>query len=675
MRHPGPPLSTMPRTDYGLPLLVLVTLLAWALAAASLAADLVAVAVALVLVPVAVGAYREQRLAFALALLSAAAYAGLAAANGLALLPAALGTVALAAIGLLVAGALGAAADEAGAYRVWYHGLRDRLPAATLFFMPATGRVHDLNERAAALLGPFRSRSLEDAFEDPGAYAAFTADVAAGEIVRRGAWLRGGDGTRRWCELRGAMATPVLAVVSVDDRTAEREAADAIAASEAAYRALAAHLPGAAALLVDDGLRCTAAGGTDLGALAGDGAAVTGRTLWTAFPERIVRGLEPLARLAAFGTPGEGELEVDGRHLLLGARPVARPDGTVGGAVLLATDATDLADRLVRSEEGRVLANVLLEVRRAGEGRAADRLLSAAVRMTGSRYGAVLGVEGGELVPISVSPALRDAPGRFEPRSLMEDLERPHCLNDLDPVRLPEGHLPVRRLLTVPAIEDGRLTGLIAVADRAGPYTEREAATLRALADEGVDAALRDGAAARVAAGYAGLEAVVESAPLPLLLVDRGGRVLEENAAARRLFGTGAPGDLSLRLVEVDRNRVRTTEERRRHGARGVPTRYLAGAIGDDGAARPCLVAAAFLKSADATLLVFVELAVVAAHDRCRDRALAALEARLEAALRTDPADLADALAGAWRASARERAVLGAPTPFESLPPDCADYS
>ncbi len=147
--------------------------------------------------------------------------------------------------------------------------------------MPATGRVHDLNDRAAALIGPLATRSLAEAFADPDDYAAFAAAIAAGEIVHRDVRLRGADGASRWCELSGAMATPVLAVVSVDDRTTERSAADALAASEAAHRALVTHAPGAA-LLVDDDFRVTAAGGDALGLLAGTDEPVQGQTLWTA---------------------------------------------------------------------------------------------------------------------------------------------------------------------------------------------------------------------------------------------------------------------------------------------------------------------------------------------------------------------------------------------------------
>ena len=664
----------MPRTETGLPLLALVALLAWAAAAAALALYLVGVAAALVLVPVAAGACRDRRTAFLLAIVAGVVFAGLSYGTGTPPILALLGGTALAAVGGIVSGLLGAAAEEAGAYRVWYHGLRDRLPSAVLFFMPVTGRVHDLNGRAAGLLGPLQGRSFADAFEEPAVFDTFVADLGGQEVLGRGAWLRGADGSRRWCELSGAMTTPVLAVVSITDRTAEREEADALAASEARYRDLVTHLPGAA-LLVDEELRCSIAGGEVLDALAGAGEAVERRTIWTAFPERVAQAFEPLARLAVFGAPGTGEVEVDGRRLLLGASPVTRADGTVAGAALLATDASDLNARLADSEGRRALTNALLEVHRAEPGQGANRLLAVAIRLTGSRLGAFYRFDGDEPVPLSLSAALRDGPGRFEPWRLVPDLSAPTCLEDIDSDRFPDGHRPVRRLLTAPVHEDDRLAGLLVVADRSGPYGEREKAFLGALGEGGYSMVVRDRESAIEAERGARFGAIVASAPLSLLLVGRDGRILSENANARRLFGEGAPADFTLRLAESDRNRVRTTEERRRQGAREIPSRYLVGVPGTDGVMRPCLVLATYVRSLEAGLLAFVELGTVAAFDRCRDRALGSLEARIESALRSDPDDLSAALEAAWRASARERGVLGAPTPFDSLPPDCADYS
>ncbi|MEN6341122.1 MAG: PAS domain-containing protein [Methanospirillum sp.] len=654
----------MPRTDAGLPLLALIAAASWIAAAAAALADLAAVAVVLAIAPAAVGAYRDRRLGPGLAVAGAAIYGLASAWAGASLLSVGLGALGAAGLGLLVAATIGTAADEAATYRVWYHGLRDRLPAATLFFMPETGRVHDLNDRAADLLGPLRTRSLAEAFADPDAYDAFAAEVAAGEAVHRGAWLRGADGADRWCELASAMATPVLAVVSVDDRTAERTVADALAASEAAHRTLVAHAPGAT-LLVDDDFRIAAAGGEALEALAGRDEPVAGRTLWTAFPDRVAQALEPLARLAVFGAPGTGELEAGGRRFLLAAAPVPGDGGTVTGAAIAATDATALFGRLGECEERRSLANALLAVHRAEGTDAADRLLAAALRATGSRYGAVLRVDDDALVPLAVSPALADADLAVLAGDVADSGE-PAARE-----ARPDAPLPLRRILAVPV---GK--GVVAVADRSALYTDREVALVRALADEGFAAAARSAAGAETAARADAFEALLAAVPLPLVVAGPDGRVRYENEAAHALFGEAAPDSLGLRIAGPDRNRVATTEERRRRGARGVPTRYRAAVLDANGAERPCLVAAVYRKPETAALLAFLDLGPAARFDACRDRAVGVLEARLEGALGAagdDPAAFAEAVRAAWRASIRERNVLAAPTPFEALP-DC-DYS
>lgn len=656
----------MPRTDPGLPLLALVAAACWTAAVAALAVSLPAVAAVLAFAPAVVGAYRDRRLGLSLALGGAVLFGGASLAAGAPLLTVGLGIAAVGGLGLLVAATLGTAAGEASAYRVWYHGLRDRLPAPTLFFMPATGRVHDLNDRAAALLGPLRARSFAEAFEDPAAYTIFAADVAAGEVVDHGARLRGPDGIR-WCELSGAMATPILAVVSIDDRTTERSAAETLVASEAAHRTLVAHSPGAA-LLVDDDLRVAAAGGDALALLAGSDEPIAGRTLWTAFPDPVAQALEPLARLAAFGTAGTGELEREDRHFLLAAAPVPGERGTVAGATLVAIDATALSNQLGESEERRGLANELLAIHRADGTGAADRLLAAALRGTGSRYGAVLCADGDAFVSLAVSPALADAD--------LSVLAGDAVLGE-PAVReaAPDAPLPLRRILAVPV----GANGVVTVADRSTPYTDREVALVRALADEGFDIAERSAVVAEIAARAGAFEALFTGAPLPLVLAGRDGRIRHENDAARALFGEAAPGTLPLRVAEPDRNRFVTTEERRRRGARGVPGRYHAAMLDANGENRPCLVVAVYRRREETTLLAFVDLGPAAGFDACRDRAIRALEARLEAALGSageeDPAAFVETVRAAWRASVRERGVLTAPTPFEALPPDCTDYS
>jgi hypothetical protein len=76
-------------------------------------------------------------------------------------------------------------------------------------------------------------------------------------------------------------------------------------------------------------------------------------------------------------------------------------------------------------------------------------------------------------------------------------------------------------------------------------------------------------------------------------------------------------------------------------------------------------------------VLALVDFGPAAALDACRDRALAALEARLEASLASagdDPAGFIETVRAAWRASVRERAILAAPTALEAVPPECRDY-
>jgi PAS domain-containing protein len=666
--HPeGPRLWYMPPTDNGLPLIALIAAASWVAAALAVAAGMPAVAAVLAIAPAAFAAYREPRLGSVLALAGAAIFAVLALMGGASIAAAGLGTAAVAGLGLLIAATIGSAAREASAYRVWYHGLRDRLPAATLFFMPATGRVHDLNDRAATLLGPLRSRSFAEAFGEPGAYVAFAAAIEAGEIAHCGARIRGADGVLRWCELSGAMATPVLAVVSIDDRSAERSITDALAASEAAHRTLVRHAPGAV-LLVDDDLRLSAAGGDALGLLASSGAPVEGRTLWTVFPDRVAQVLEPLARLAAFGTAGTEGLDTAGRRFMLAAVPVPGDGGTIAGAAMAATDVTALTDRLGECEERRDLSSALLAIHRAEGTDAAERLLVAVLRATGSRYGAVLEVEKGSLRPLAISTALADAD--------LAALAGDAGMSGRPTVReaVSDAPLPLRRILAVPVRENG----VIVVADRAAPYSDHEVALVRALAVEGLDAAARSAAAAATAARASAFAAIFAAAPLPLVVADRDGRVCHENAAARALFGESAPDSLVLRIAVPDRNRFTTTEERRRRGARAVSHRYRASIIDGTGAARPCLIAAAYRKSEEMAILGFLDLGPAAAFDMCRDRAIGVLEARIEEALGSagdDPATFVETVRAAWRASVRERGVLAAPTPFEALLADCADYA
>src|SRR5690606_38318101 len=115
---------------------------------------------------------------------------------------------------------------------------------------------------------------------------------------------------------------------------------------------------------------------------------------------------------------------------------------------------------------------------------------------------------GDQPVPLSCSAALRDGPGRFEPWRLVPDPAFLSHLEVIDTCCLPEGHRVVRRLLTAPVLEDGRLVGLIVVADQSGPYGDQETAVLDGLANGGFSVVIRDETSALEAARGRRFEAI-----------------------------------------------------------------------------------------------------------------------------------------------------------------------
>jgi len=521
----------MEPTDPGPRLVAAVAAAFLAAAAACLFAGLAGAAAALLIVPVVPAAYRERRWGTLLVPVSAVAFAVFSLASGAGAPAAALGGAAVGGSGLLVAAALGTAAGEAATFRLWYHGLRDRLPTATLFFMPATGRIHDLNERAGALLGPVMARSLADSFEDPGAYRAFASGVAAGEVVRSGAWLRAADGSRRWCEVSGAMATPVLAVVSVDDRTAAREAGDALAASEEAHRALVEHLPGGA-LLVDEDLRVRAAGGAALSLVVATGAPLAGRTLWSALPGRIAQAVEPLARLATFGVAGTGEVAAEGRRLALTAVPVPG-DGSAGALVAL-EDVTGWAERVAETEDRRAVAEALAslppwEVEKAASGPSPDLAGAAPVPLV---------LAGRDGLVRHENPAARAFFGDPAPPDLFLRLagaDRNRARTALERGRYADGGAPFRLRLRVPGLEGGERACLALAA-----FRRDEDATVLAFLDLSPVAAFdacRDRALRALEARFAGpLEGDTEDAESLVEAIDAAWR-----ASIRERAVLGAP--------------------------------------------------------------------------------------------------------------------------------------
>jgi PAS domain S-box-containing protein len=117
----------------------------------------------------------------------------------------------------------------------------------------------------------------------------------------------------------------------------------------------------------------------------------------------------------------------------------------------------------------------------------------------------------------------------------------PRVINDYSayPYRrgLPPGHVPVRRHMAVPLIEDGRVTAIFGVGNKAAPYDANDTRQLQLfLSGLGqVLRARRDAQAIREARDYA--ESLIQGANALIVGLDKEGRITMFNAAAQAATG------------------------------------------------------------------------------------------------------------------------------------------
>jgi len=186
-----------------------------------------------------------------------------------------------------------------------------------------------------------------------------------------------------------------------------------------------------------------------------------------------------------------------------------------------------------------------------------DFALEQGVRLTGSRNGYLIFVEGGEadcckavwsrtarercaLLPEQHA----DATFSIGKGGIWADCLRtgvPSIINDYPshPGRrpLPEGHAPILRHMGVPLVEDGRVLAMMGVGDKPEPYDDTDARQLQLFLSGlwRVLKARRDANEIRQARDYA--ESLLEGASAMVVGLDRAGRVTAFNAAAEEITG------------------------------------------------------------------------------------------------------------------------------------------
>jgi len=110
--------------------------------------------------------------------------------------------------------------------------------------------------------------------------------------------------------------------------------------SELLYREMARNFPNGAISLFDHDLRFLVFGGTQL-ALKRDPEGAVGRTLAEILPPEVVAQIEPVHRDALRGIDGRVEVVIEGRTLVIRARPVRDESGAVIMGIAMSQDVTE----------------------------------------------------------------------------------------------------------------------------------------------------------------------------------------------------------------------------------------------------------------------------------------------------------------------------------------------
>ncbi|MEW6750532.1 MAG: PAS domain S-box protein [Candidatus Latescibacterota bacterium] len=107
-----------------------------------------------------------------------------------------------------------------------------------------------------------------------------------------------------------------------------------------------------------------------------------------------------------------------------------------------------------------------------------------------------------------------------------------------DCIGVPEGHARLTAFLGVPLLQEGRVVGMVAVANREGGYRRAEQQALEALAPAMVEALYRKRAEAALRESEERFRAMADGTPLVIWVTDAEGRMTFVNRAYCEFYGT-----------------------------------------------------------------------------------------------------------------------------------------
>jgi PAS domain S-box-containing protein len=294
-------------------------------------------------------------------------------------------------------------------------------------------------------------------------------------------------------------------------------------------------------------------------------AELLGQRLATVLPGLAERWTEVYDRVARTGAPVELEHfgPIMGHHFRLTAYQPS--PGHFATILMDITERVQVAAERQRNQQRlSCLAEVLQHPCNSVK-EFLDFALEQALRLTGSAIGYIYhySEERQELVLNSWSKSVMASCGIENPKYCRElsttglwgetvRQRKPIIVNDYAaPNRLkhgyPEGHAELRNYLTVPVIIEGRIVGVVAVANKATDYRREDVRQLRLLFDAVWKEVGRKEAEESLRASERQYRLLFERAPVGIFKIDSTGEGLQFNPALAGMPGRGHPGAVQFR--------------------------------------------------------------------------------------------------------------------------------